>query len=107
MTASDLAGGAEILGRLAASLDKPGSDGRVRVPFQKKFFGALQQLLKGTEWDGRFCWDFARAFNQMGWHATDGSFQCGDTILCVDVRPLPRYCKCATCGGEGRVEVTP
>jgi hypothetical protein len=27
----------------------------------------------------------------------------GETILSVDVRPLPRYCACKTCGGEGRV----
>jgi len=107
VTAAELAGGAEILGRLAAALDKPGSDGRVRVPFKKEFFGALQRLLEGTEWKGRFCWDFARAFNPMSWHTADGSFQCGDTVLCVDVRPLPRYCKCVACDGEGRVEVLP
>lgn len=105
MTAAELAGAAEILGRLAARLDRPGSDGRVRVPIHKKYFGALQQLLRGTEWNGRFCWDFSRAFDDMSWHTADGTFHCGDNVLSIDVRPLPRYCKCSTCDGEGQVQV--
>lgn len=103
MRAAELAGAAEVLGRLAARLDEPGSDGRVRIPFKHQFFGALQHLLKGTEWDGRFCWEHASAFHQMGWRGADGHFQCGDTVLSVDVAPRPRYCKCAACDGKGEV----
>lgn len=103
MTAADLAGASEILGRLARRLDAPGKDGRVRLPIKRQYFGALQQLLRGTEWEGRYCWEHLGAMQNGSWHDADGKFHYSETLLSVDVRPLPRYVACAACGGEGRV----
>ena len=90
MLATDLAGAVEVLGRLAQKLGQPDKDGRVRIFFEKKYFGALQNLLAGTEWKGRYCWEFGN-----GWQ----------DILAVDVTPLPEKRRCTTCDGKGYVEV--
>lgn len=96
INAEELQGAAEVLGRLAERIRKPpGDDGRVRIGFHKKYFGALQKLLKGTEWDGRFCWDFLRGGDPISY------FGPGDTVLIVDVSPLPVQVRCKHCDGKG------
>lgn len=105
MTAAELAGAAEILVRLAKKLDSPGKDGWVRIPVRHEHYGALQQLLRGTQWDGRYCWEHVGSMSTPTWYDAGGTLHCGDTILCVNTRPPPRYCACQACGGEGRVLV--
>lgn len=89
ITREDLKGATEILCRLADNLHKPDAQGYVRIPFQKKFFGTIQKLMKGTEWEGRYCWEL-----------TGGC----DVMLAVDVKPLPVMVRCRHCDGNGIVE---
>jgi hypothetical protein len=85
MTAAELAGASEVLVRLAARMEiPPDNDGYVRVKHDHRFFGALQQLLRDTQWNGRFCWELG-----------------GDLV--VDMRPREVEVRCPTCNGKGTV----
>lgn len=89
ISAEDLKGATEVLSRLADSLNKPDRDGYARVLFEKKYFGAIQKLMKGTEWEGRYCWET----KGDGWRVT----------LAVDTKPLPVMVRCPHCEGKGIV----
>lgn len=89
MNCKELKGASEVLGRLADNLDKKDARGYVRIPFKKEFFGALQRLLDGTEWKGRYCWELT------GGH---------DVMLAVDTNPMPVMVRCKHCDGKGIVE---
>jgi hypothetical protein len=91
ITPEELKGAIEVLGRLADRIDKPDAQGRVRIPFQKSYFAAIQKLMKGTEWNERYCWE-------------DGV---NGVMLSVDVRPPPVRTICGYCNGKGTIEKYP
>lgn len=87
MTPTHLKGASEILGRLADAINSaPKGTKRVKIPIDKIYYSALQELLCKTEWDNRFCWEFGNPTN-----------------LSVDISPLPIKLVCKSCSGLGFV----